>query len=477
MMEDTILAQMAETFARQTAILEGLVKEKDQHTKTPAGFSTYTPLHGSSGIFAGPGLERDVVTAHVRPQGISSVLPLIPSVNEDPRFAALTGYTADSGSQPDTSCEDAPTGYVKSCNLTARFGRLRYDTQTIEMNDVMRRVNRGDFTDLVLRGRVLGMTNLPPSGLNEGQILDVVTMSEMVGVGVRFERALNAQIWQGTTAIANQFPGLDAQIATGHMDADTATLCPSLDSDVKDYNYQTLDVNIVRYLAQLEWYLRYNADTMGLDPVRWVISMRPDLWYELTAIWPCAYNTDRCGAAVGSNSSVVLDGRDNVIDRDNMRNGMYLTVNGNRYDVIVDTGIYEQNNANDANLAAGEYASSIYFVPLTMQGNFPVTYREYLDYRHAQPDVSLLRGLEDFFWTDGGVYTWALEQVKWCYKLAAKTEQRIILRTPHLAGRLDNVKYTPLQHLRDPNADSPYFVDGGVSLRNPIGTPNAVWQS
>lgn len=453
-------------------------KEKEEsHTKTPANFSTGVRLHGSGGLFSGPGLERDVITAHIRPYGIASQLPLLPSVNEDPRFATLTGFSDDIGSNPTYACQDAPTGYLKGCNLTARFGMLRRDTNTIDMNDVMRKINRSDFTDLVLRGRILGLTDLVPSGMNEGQVLDIMTMAEMISVAVRTERELTRQIWQGVTTVLHEFPGLDVQIATGQKDADTGTACPSMDSDVKNYGYALLGANIVTYLSQLEWYLKYNASNMGLDPVQWVIAMRPDLWYELTAMWPCAYNTNRCSTFVTTNSTVFIDGRENVADRDAMRNGMYIDINGTRYPVVLDTGIFEHNNQNNANVPAGNYASSIYMIPLTIQGGFPVTYREYLDYRQAQPDVSLLRGFESFFWTDQGVYSWAIETVKWCYKLALKSEQRVVLRTPQLAGRIDAIRYAPMQHLRDADPDSPYWVDGGVSIRNVVTTPYAVWTS
>jgi hypothetical protein len=108
-------------------------------------------------------------------------------------------------------------------------------------------------------------------------------------------------------------------------------------------------------------------------------------------------------------------------------------------------------------------------------GNFPVCYREYLDYNDsfADANVALLQGRQDF-WTDGGVYSWAIEQVKWCYKLALKTEQRIILRTPQLAGKIQNIMYAPLQHLRSSDPASSYFADGGVSVRN-ARTFSAVW--
>jgi hypothetical protein len=153
---------------------------------------------------------------------------------------------------------------------------------------------------------------------------------------------------------------------------------------------------------------------------------------------------------------------------------MTIDVNGRNYPVFTDTGIFESTNVNNGNLAAGQYASSIYFVPLTVNGNFPVTFRQHVDYRQAAADINLLRGREDF-WTDRGIFSWALEQIKWCYKLSLKTEQRIVLRTPQLAGRIDNVMYSPLQHLREPDPDSSYWVDGGVSLRS-VPSSYAVWK-
>ncbi len=462
---------------KQTEILTELV-----HTKTPAQWGTNTPLHGSGGIFAVPGLERDIISTHMRPYGITSVLPRIPSVFVDPRFGSLTGFTATSGSQPDHACDDAPTGYMKGCNLTARFGRIRYDTNTIDMNDVMLRLHRGDFTDLILRGELLGMTGMTPSGLNVNQVLNVVTMAEMVIVGVAFERELNRQVWQGVTTVANEFPGLDVQIATGQSDADTGTLCPALDSDVKDFNYDLVcgdNRDIVEYMSSMMWYLEDIAKNTGLDPVNYVIVMRPGLWYELSSCWPCRYHTYRCSVRDTSSIDAVpqIDAADMTAVRDAMRNGMYIDINGKRYPVLTDTGIHEETPADNANIIPGQYASSIYAVPLSVQGGFKTTYMEYVDYRQAQPDVSLLRGLEEFFWTDNGLYSWAVEQVKWCYKLAAKIEPRVILRTPHLAGRIDAVKYSPLQHERDSDPSSSYFKDGGVSLRSGISSPYAAWSS
>lgn len=453
-------------------------------TKAPASTMTAQKLHGLTGTFSTPGLERDIISAHVRPMGLATELPLFPSVNEDPRYGGLTGISDDIGSEPANPCDNAPSGYLKACNLTAQFGRIHRDTETIEMDKVMLRVNRGDMTDLVLHGFRLGQevnAGLMPQGMDPTQILNIVTASQMVSVGERIYRKLARQMWQGSPANNNagggykEFPGLERQIATGQKDADSGTLCGALDSDVKDFNYSALSDganSIVTYLSMLAYYLSNLAEETGMAPVEWAIVMRPQLFFELTATWPCQYSTARCGSLEGT-SQVVIDGRDNTRERDAMRDGKYIDINGQRYRVILDNGIAEETNITNGNVPAGSYSSDIYIVPLRVNGSFPVLYREFLDYRRMQADVQLLRGKEDF-WTDNGVFSWAMEQNKWCYKLSAKTEQRVVLRTPHLAGRLDNVLYSPLQHLREWDPTSPYWANGGVSVRS-VPSKNAVW--
>lgn len=473
-----LITKQGEVIEKQSKVLDGLV------TKAPGNAMSANLLHGVGGLWSTPGLERDIITAHVRPFGIDAVLPIYPSTSQDPRFGSLTGFTATIGSQPGINavCADAPYGYVKGCNLTARFGLARLDTNTIDIGHVAMKINRGDFTDLFLRGQLLGMTSVAPKNLTPSQVLNVLTMSEMVTVGVNFERMLTQQMWQGLPSLG-QFPGLDAQIATGQIDADTSVTCPALDSDVKDFTFNYIDgssgKSIVEYLSMMAYYLQYNARTMGLVPVKWVVVMRPELWFELSRIWPCQYLSDHCkfkaATADAFGQAYIVNDNVNVELRDRMRDTLQIPINGVWYDVIEDTGIYEYTNITSASCKAGEYASAIYFVPLTITGGFPVTYREYLDYSQSGTDEGLLKGTQTF-WTDGGAYFWAVEYVKWCYKLAARTEQRVILRTPQLAGKIQRVKYSPLQHLREDYTDSAYFMDGGVSLRtHTMGA--AVWSS
>jgi hypothetical protein len=461
----------------------------DMVTKAPASVMTAQKLHGLRGTFSTLGLDRDIISTHVEPYGIASVLPLLPNNDEDPRFGSLTGFSDDIGSEPAAPCDDAPTGYLKGCNLTAQFGRVARSTETIEMDELGLRINRGDFSDLVLHGMNLdpAMRNgLMPGGMNPNQILNLVIMSQMVSVGVRLERLLVNHMWQGSPANNNigggykEFPGLDNQIATGQVDADTNTACPSLDSDIKNFQFHNVNGsdgnNIVDYMSMVEYFIYTLAADTGMLPCEWVFAMRPQLWYELSRIWPIAYNTDQVAIALAAanNARVTLDGRSNIIDRDNMREMGRIAVNGRTYRVIEDTGILEQNNTTtQGSLDPGEYASDIYMVPLRATGNFPVCYRQHKDYRQAITEFNLIRNVQRF-WTDAGVFAWAWNDINFCVKGLCKTEQRVVLRTPQLAGRIQNVKYTPMQHLREADAESAHWVDGGVSLRVP-GTKYAVW--
>lgn len=477
--------------------LESGLKTKDAGTSNAAQL-----LFGNTGLFAVFGLDSNIITAYVRPDGLSSELAkrghIFPTIIEQPVLGLITGIQDDGAAAVANPCDDAPTGYLKACNLFFQSGRLQFDTETIEFDKIFTQLNAGVNTDLRLKGRLLGLSESDyPKGLDDQAVVNIVTGSEMVKVGMLMARGSSAQMgltrqnWQG--AIANntagggykEYPGLDAQITTGHVDASTGTTCPAVDSDVKDMNYASVSSNnannvpnILWYLSMLEYYLRFNASRMGLDPVEWVVCMNPNLWAEFTQFWPIAYATNRGAEILVANGPVHLniDSREMVAERDRMRDARTIAINGRIYPVVVDDGIFEHNNINNANVPAGSYASSIYMVPLTINGGFPVTYMEYFDYRVGMQQIQGLMGKQTF-WTDGGTFSWALDPIrKWCYKLSAKTERRIVLRAPQLAGRIDHILYSPLQHLRESFPGSVYEQDGGVSTRA-AQSLHAVWNA
>src|SRR4030042_4327919 len=131
---------------------------------------------------------------------------------------------------------------------------------------------------------------------------------EMLRTAAYMEMALHTDIWEGTVA-AGTFPGLMAQIATGQVDAATGTACPSLDSDIKDFNYNDVcgtTLDIVEYLSAMMYYLESLAADTGMAPLNYKIAMRPQLWFELSACWPSSFLTNRCKTAnVGYNALTI----------------------------------------------------------------------------------------------------------------------------------------------------------------------------
>ena len=462
--------------AKNLEFLTQYVTENGDKTKQ-ASTQTATLLHGPGGIFNVLGTDPTVISAYVRPfQSIATVLPLVPNNDTNPQFASFTGYTADDGTQPALVCDPAPTTDMKSCYLTAQFGLTRFDTKTIDPGQILLRVNRGDFTDLNLIGQVLGLENVTPAGLDGSQIIALVEMAALVGAAAQAERKLVREFWQGAVANTNEFPGLDAQIATGQVDDKTNQACPALDSEVKDFTFNEIggtNKDIAEYMEMVEFFVRNNAEAASLE-VDWVWAMRPQLWQRMSQIWPIKYNTlpEDLTLAATTGNRIFLDGRQNTQDRDTMRRSMTITVNGTDYPVIADVGIFEDTNTTNANLAAGQFASSIYMVPVRVNG-IASTERQYLDYREWNGQI--VRPDLQNFWTDDGVYSWATNSTYWCHLFGLRTQQRIVLKTPQLAARIDNVMYEPLQHLRSPFTDSPYHQDGGVSIRG-VDADFAVWK-
>jgi hypothetical protein len=476
---------MDKTLAMEVLELFDLYQK--QREKAVGSNQTGQLMHGPSSLFGTPGLEPNVVSTIYQPRGLGSVLPRVPTRFTNPLFPALVGQGAAQGSEPTDACGDPKRAGAKQVGtLTAQFGFLQRGTNTIDPSRIIQLINRGEFTDLQLIGSLLSnQTGMAPGGLdNSANVLNNAIYSEMNGVGIEFERVLSTQLWQG--AIANnsgsgykEFPGLDAQIATGQRDAINNVTVPALDSYVSSFQLQRIDGSgnrdIVSDLSMMEFYLTDLAAQTGMN-VEWVIAMRPNLWQELTSVWPIAYNTNR-GSILAGNNRLMIDGGDMIAQRDAMRRSMTLEINARTYRVVLDNGINEKTNINTAGIPAGNYASSIYMIPVRVNG-MPMTRIEHLDYRVIAQYLGQTGELANktMFWSPDGMFLWVYRDLPgFCFDLVARTEQRVVLQTPHLAGRIDNIRYAPITHLREPDPASPYFVQGGVSVQ-PVDATFAVWK-
>ena len=460
--------------------LMGLSDEESMRVKAAANVHTAAKITQPGGMFAVAGMETDVISTQVAPRGIASMLPVYTSFIADPYYGVWTGYQAETGSRPVTPCEDGPSGTMKAGVLTSVFGRIQHDTKTIEIDTVLDQ-SRGVNTNLRLLGDVYGNGVFGGGNAlsaNPQSILNLVVLSEMVGVGVQFERDLALLTWQGdpsnNTASGGhkEFRGLDLLIKTGHTDAESGTTIPAVDSTIEDFDYEAVDsgtTDIVDVMLGMEQYLHHLADRTGMAPVTWKIAMRPELWIELLKVWPSRYNSYKVSTfeAPTANAMVFNDGS-TVRMRDEMQRTMRIELNGRMYDVVTDDGIYfEDSVINSSDLSAGEYASSIYFLPIFVRNNFPSMYWESKDYTQIPAQLAPLgSGIRNTeFWTDGGRFLWAYDSNGFCFKLKAKCEPRLLLRTPHLAAKIQNVMYKPTRALRSPFPGDANYKGGGVSTR------------
>jgi hypothetical protein len=135
-------------------------------------------------------------------------------------------------------------------------------------------------------------------------------------IAIAFQQWLTRRFWTGNPVNNNvgggyaEFPGMDILVSTNKVDAFTGVTCPALYSDVKDFAFNAVDSatpDILNYLSMMEFYLRHIAERTNLMPVDWVLAMRPELFFELTAVWPCKYLTYRCANDAGANIGVIND--------------------------------------------------------------------------------------------------------------------------------------------------------------------------
>jgi hypothetical protein len=461
--------------------MPGLGFKHDAPGSPGAGYA-----HGPGGLLTYPGIDPDVYSTIVgtRP-GILAAMPTRASVFTNPVFEVVTGIRDTADSTKEDVCDVAPVGgLMKGGKISAPFGRYEYATREIELNRLGQRNDRADPVDIrlmnnPLSGDIFGLTQTP-----NGNPLVSEMSKVMFERSVFAHRNLSQQVWNGNPANNSagggykEFPGLDLLVNTGHVDAETNAALPSLDSDVKDANFAKVDVDsdtIIDALTYLARYVKQLAITTGAMPVRWVFAMRETLFYELTKVWPCSYYMGGCTVTDASGQRIVIDAKDQIELRDQMRSGAFLLIDGIQYDVILDDAITELTSTTNANVDEGCFASDIFLLPMSVLGGTASLFLEHFDYENADiqdaiANMVLAQTRTNGAWID------TVTQTRWCIQWQMKIEPRVILRTPWLAGKLENVQYCPLQHPREAFPTAPYFVNGGESER-PGPSYYALWQS
>lgn len=470
--------------ARQFGLNPVMYGLKHDATGTPitSGYS-----HGPGGLLTWPGVDPIMFNASMGFTSILSQLPTSPSVHTNPTYMTITGVSEDVGAEKEDVCDDAPTGgLMQGCLATSVFGRYERATQELELNRLGQRVDRADPMDLTLVGTPFQNAGIFGSGAQDptapGDLLTNEVSRKFWERNVSFHRLLAKQLWVGTPANNSagkgykEMTGLSVLVNTGHVDAETGESCNNMDSYMSNFNYGSISssgADAVAALTNIYYQLKRRAELSGVDPVRWVFAMRSQMFYELSAVWPCSYLSYRCSPSNGALE--FINSQDAVRFRDEMRAGKYLLIDGERVSVVLDEGIPEDTNTTNGSVASGCFSSDIYIIPMSVVGGRAVTFLEYFDYGNPSISSALAAGNGTMGRVEGAFLTW-WRQTNTCVVWQSKVEPRLVLRTPWLAARLQNVVYCPVQHEPSGFPDDPYFTLEGKSDR-PGPSLYSLWQS
>lgn len=492
----TVIDQFMDTQAQgqRPALKQPLnIQQKNDPPGTPVG-----PYNaGDNGIFFMPYSNNGLVSTLIMPRGgLIDSLPVLATdpydtldsgvfgsreFNYDTIMTGLTeGAIETFANQPTGECAIGPLGgLVKLCTLINTLGRYRGSTREVALFRAGLAETRLDELAHRLLNTAPAFRELfgTPDNMPEQNSIIMSEMSRrLFELLTSWRRYFAREIWIGSpvnnNGEARQIVGLQTHINSGNkFDAFSGAQCIAADSIVMNFQFNAVEGgdarDIVEFLETAEYNNRINAERMGLGPVDGVIVMKESLFTQLTGALPIKQYQEVMAALqnqnLSDNSRLMINATDAQRERNDMRTNLQIPINGRMFRVIIDDGIPEDDSTTNANLAAGEFASDIYFVPFTVMGGMPATFFEFYNHNNAQAQGILQRvsGNQYTFVSDGGAFRWYVNFSNGCMQLTFDFSPWLKCKFPMVGWRISNVKYTPTLRPREAFPDSDYFADGG----------------
>lgn len=458
-------------------------------TKNDPPLSPVQPyLHGPNGLFNRRDRENPVFSAIMTPlMGVADALPVFNGArNLDGRFGGtdaafdslITGVTAGNldtfSNQPTQPCQDGPVaGLLKFCSMVNTFGNYKMATREVEITRAGRVADMTDAFSVQVANQFPPGLFATPTGIPSLQnAVNNELASRVWEMGIGFQRMFAPRVFTGSPAnnngTAEDIVGLDIHINSGNkLDTSSQSICTAANSDVKDFgsavvNGTAIASNLMRYIEMCDAFSVFRARRQGLGTPEYIIAMRPELWFELTQVIPIQkYLQVIAQVNLVTNARANIDMESLYADRNAMRENHLIPVNGRMIRVVEDDTIAETNLGIFAGV--NRYSSTVYGIPLTVMGGYPVTFWEYFNHANAQA-AAIQQVAGQLTWTtDGGMFRWFADFARGCLKLNAVFTPRLRMRTPQVAWRINKVAYEPMQHFTSWDPNSAYFVDGGVT--------------
>lgn len=440
---------------------------------------TATPFqgqfHGSTtqfGTFSAPGTRPGRFSAVPRMPTVASALPFIKSDVLNERLEIMTGVSTGTGTNATGFCGNpATSGQPTVMAIVSRFGEIHIKTSLVDDTLVGLRRNRADIPGEIYNAAVVDNPLLPqvPGIEAAGDTMDQLR-AEMFQLGFTIERSAGRVHYAGTQGTQNntfigiqtQWNGLDQLIRTGYTDADSGLLAPAADSIVTNFNADiggtdASGQSFVVAITNMYYALKQRAAAVGMPGVTWAITMRPEQFRRATEVWACNYVTYQCSGT--QFNELMRDGQAVQALRLELMRGQYLLIDGEQVPVIIDEGITITTEAQN------QFRNDIYFVPLNWAGR-PLTYVQYADLGNSYAQTWAEFTGADSRVINNGLYRVAKRSTGFCDEFLFAARLRLIMETPFLAARLQNVRYTFLAQTRaaDP-AFTGRYAAGGTTYR------------
>ncbi len=441
---------------------------------------------GTLGLFGSPGVDPRMYATIVRANGsFSAALPFMPSVFLQERREIVTGINAPTGTNPTGFCGiPMQPGDMKICRQDYEFGDVIAGTQLVDLVNTGAYWNRADVNRDIIPPQLMNAPFMPD--ILNGADVNSQAYKQFLQLGTNLSRSAEKALIQGNKTAPNtgagsleffikQFEGVDRLIKTGYVDVPSQVACPAVDSRVA--NFGAVNVTgvgaqgtIVDYLTDMLTGIEMDVfgdpmgGGMGFDEgsSSWAILLHPRVWRPLTRQWPCAYNTVGCSVltSVNTQSRLNITAETERQMQDQMYNGKYLMVDGNRIPVLFSWGV------PIATVAPDTYNTSIYIVPMRLNGE-AVTFMEYFNTGNQyQEQFANIIPSANTRVINGGMYRMGRQEQPMCvlYEIAGKF--RLRFDAPFAAGRIDNINVTDRARLRSPFVGDSYYSNGGATTRN-----------
>lgn len=483
-MVDTIKIGDKEYTAAELEVLNkagvlNIGQKNDPAATTLTAQALHGPFQGNSaqlGLFSGVGVRPDRFSAmpsiDSMVQVIASMGGLSASQFTNERLDIVTGQLAGGSTNAAGFCGNPPV-----------VGNLKLARQDYTWGDYYVKT---DLNAIALLGQFNTRADVPGQILNNGTVANPLIPDimfslpnsnsqlrfELFKIGTDLSRTMEEVAMSGTegadnsrTGWFNEFSGLEAQIATGKTDAATGVAVPSLDSVVVSYNAAITGTaadgsgrrfyNVLRdaYVGRV-----IDARKVGMSGTIWGIVGRPELLHRLVEV--AAHQMDIYSGTGAQYAEVNRTGSEVERRRLEMLNGGFVYLDGRPVPLIPSEGQDLEGIANNT------YRNDLFIVPLNWMGR-PLVRIEYFPMSNANSaEFANAFGMSGIGTLNNGMFLTGNRNTGLCVEYHFQARFRMILETPFLAARIDNIEYSWLLNTNEAKPGGSLHRDGGVSYRS-----------